>query len=261
MSAVVVADRARERGAATYRSVYVWHWPIRAMHWLAALSILVLAVTGLYIGRPYFMTGGQASDHFLMGWMRFIHFAAAGVLVATAIVRIYWLFRGNRFERLTALFPVRPRDWKHMLQQVRFYLLIRPEDAPHYLGHNPLQQLSYTGIYLVAGIMVVTGFALYGLHDPGGFFYTTFGWVSGVLGGWQVVRFVHHVFTWVFLIFLPIHVYLAIRADVTEREGSLSAIVSGYRFVRSDVDFVDEDAAEEVMAQPEPWPEHPGGGA
>lgn len=35
-----------------YRWVYRWHWTIRAMHRLAALSLLVLIVTGSYIGRP-----------------------------------------------------------------------------------------------------------------------------------------------------------------------------------------------------------------
>ena len=90
-----------------YRWVYLWEWPIRAMHWAAALSIVVLVVTGFYIGQPYFFTHGEASKHFLMGWMRFLHFTAAGVLVATAIVRVYWLVAGNQFERWTALFPVR----------------------------------------------------------------------------------------------------------------------------------------------------------
>ncbi len=42
-----------------------------------------------------------------MGCARLAHFIAAGVLVATAVVRVYWLFAGNQFERLTALFPVR----------------------------------------------------------------------------------------------------------------------------------------------------------
>src|SRR5512146_3451202 len=89
-----------------YRWVYLWEWPIRAMHWLAAGSIVALAWTGFYIGRPYFITSGEASAHYLMGTVRFIHFVAAGVFVATAIVRIYWLFAGNQFERLGALFPV-----------------------------------------------------------------------------------------------------------------------------------------------------------
>ena len=46
--------------------------------------------------------------------------------------------------------------------------MIEPEQAPHYIGHNPLQQLSYTVIYVVAVVMVVTGFAMYGQANPGG---------------------------------------------------------------------------------------------
>jgi len=220
--------------------VYLWEWPIRAMHWAAALSIVVLVVTGFYIGAPYFVTGGEASAHYLMGWMRFLHFTAAGVFVATAIVRVYWLVAGNQFERWPALLPIRKHDWVNLFKQVKFYLMIQPEKAPHYLGHNPLQQLSYTGLYAVAAVQVVTGFAMYGQSRPGGLWYTLFGWVVPLLGGIQVVHFVHHVFTWIFLIFIPIHIYLALRADLLERTGTISSIISGGRFVRSDQKYVDE---------------------
>jgi Ni/Fe-hydrogenase b-type cytochrome subunit len=223
-----------------YRWVYLWEWPIRAMHWTAAASLVVLVVTGLYIGKPYFMTGGEASDHFLMGWVRFLHFAAAALLVMTAIVRIYWLFMGNRYERFPALFPVRSRDWANLVRMVKFYLMIKPEQAPHYLGHHPLQQLSYTMIYGLAAVMAITGFALYGQSNPGGFIYGATNWIGALFGGMPVVRFVHHVGTWGFLIFIPIHVYLAIRADLLERTGVMSSIVSGGRFVPSDRKYVDE---------------------
>ena len=223
-----------------YKWVYLWEWSIRAMHWAAAGSIGVLVVTGFYIGRPYFMTSGEASAHYLMGWMRFLHFAAAGVFVATAIVRIYWLLAGNQFEHWRALFPVRKQDWINAFKQVKFYLMIQPEKAPQYLGHNPLQQFSYTGMYAIAAAQVVTGFAMYGQSRPGGLWYTLFGWVVPVLGGIQIVHFVHHVLTWAFLIFVPIHIYLALRADLLERTGTISSIISGGRFVRSDVKYVDE---------------------
>jgi Ni/Fe-hydrogenase 1 B-type cytochrome subunit len=94
---------SREKGNFTW--VYLWSAPLRAMHWIAAVCVVTLVVTGFYIGRPYFMTSGEASAHFLMGRVRFIHFTAAAVLVMTGIVRVYWLFAGNQFERLPALFP------------------------------------------------------------------------------------------------------------------------------------------------------------
>lgn len=224
-----------------YEWVYLWERPLRFMHWIAALCLVALAVTGLYIGRPYFMTSGEASDHFLMGWVRFVHFVAAALLVMTGIVRVYWLFMGNRFERLAALFPVRPRDWVNLWRMVKFYLMIRPEEAPKYLGHNPLQQLSYTGIYAVTAVSVVTGFAMYGQANPDGFFYGAFNWVNVLLGGATITRFVHHVATWVFLTFIPIHVYLAIRSDHLERTGTISSIISGGRFVNVEETYVDAD--------------------
>jgi Ni/Fe-hydrogenase b-type cytochrome subunit len=210
------------------------------MHWIAAACIVVLVVTGFYIGKPYFYTSGSASDQFLMGRFRFAHFTAAGVLVATGILRAYWLFAGNKFERWKALFPIRKGDWVNMFKVARAYLFIRQEEAPQYLGHNPLQQMSYTGIYVLATIQVATGFYLFGLANPSGFFFATFGWVGSLAGGAQIVRFVHHMVTWLWLMFIPIHVYLAVRSDVLHRESTISSIISGNRTVRADVEFVDD---------------------
>jgi Ni/Fe-hydrogenase b-type cytochrome subunit len=224
----------------SHRWVYLWHLPVRAMHWIAAVAVVVLIVTGFYIGKPYFMTSGEASDHFLMGWMRFLHFVSAGVLIATGIVRIYWLFVGNRFEAWRALLPYHRRDWIDMWRVFVKYLLIFPERAPHYMGHNPLQQVSYTALYAIVLVQIVTGFAMYGQSNPDGMIYALFHWIVPVLGGAQIVRFIHHVLTWVFVIFIPIHIYLTVRADALHREGRISSMVSGGRFVREDLDYVDE---------------------
>jgi Ni/Fe-hydrogenase 1 B-type cytochrome subunit len=65
-------------------------------------------------------------------------------------------------------------------------------------------------------------------------------WIAPILGGLQWVRFIHHVTTWAFIIFIPIHVYLATRADIMEKSGTISSIFTGGRFVRSDHPYVDE---------------------
>lgn len=221
-----------------HRWVYLWHWPIRAMHWIAATTIVVLIVSGFYIGRPYFMAGAPSTT-FLLQWVRLTHFVAAGVLVATALVRLYWLFIGNRFERLPALFPVRWRDWVNLVRMVKFYLMVHPERAPRYLGHNPLQQLSYTLTYAVAALMVTTGFILFGQSNPDGFFMHTFGRLAPLLGGMQMVRVIHHVAAWYFPMFIVFHVYLSVRADLLERSGTMSSMISGGRFVPAEEEYVD----------------------
>lgn len=241
MSAQAAPEHITDTGIPGYRWIYLWHWPIRAMHWTAAACIVVLVATGFYIGRPYFAPRpGETADFFVMGTMRFFHFAAAGILVATGIVRIYWLFAGNRYERLSALFPLSRKSLIDLGRVMRSYATMRWESGPHFLGHNPLQQLSYTFLYLVITVQVLTGFSLYGLSQPDGLFY---GWFTSnamlLLGGEPFVRFVHHVLTWVVLIFVPIHVYFAIRADFTSHSGSVSSIVSGGKWVRDDVHYED----------------------
>ncbi len=225
-------------GAPDHHWVYLWHWPIRTMHWIAAACIVTLVVTGLWIGRPYFLGPGTGND-FGLQYVRLVHFIAAGVLVATAIVRVYWLFAGNRFERLPALFPVRKSDWVNLWKMVKFYLMIHPERSPRYLGHNPLQQFAYTFTYLVAGVMAVTGFIMFGEANPQGFFMHTFGHLAPYLGGFQYVRVIHHVATWYFPFFIILHVYLAVRSDLLERSGTMSSMVSGGRFVPIDEHYAD----------------------
>ncbi len=47
------------------------------------------------------------------------------------------------------------------------------------------------------------------------------------------MRYIHHVFTWVFLAFIIVHVYLVLYHDYLEARGEASAMISGYKFVRS----------------------------
>ena len=58
------------------QSVYVYEAPVRLWHWINAFAILTLALTGYFIGSPLQSMPGEASAHFLMGYIRFTHFAA-----------------------------------------------------------------------------------------------------------------------------------------------------------------------------------------
>jgi Ni/Fe-hydrogenase 1 B-type cytochrome subunit len=214
-----------------YRWVYIWGWPLRFVHWTSSLTIVLLALTGMYIGKPYFLVAGEASSHFVMGWFRLIHFTAAGVLVAGTILRLYWFIMGNRYERFGALFPVSRKRLVDIWRTFRSYALIRPQDAPKYLGHNPLQQVAVSLLYLGLLVMIVTGFAMYSQATPGGVLSRAFAWVAPLFGGMPVVRFVHHIITWLIACFVPLHIYLAIRHELLDHGAVVSSIISGGRFV------------------------------
>jgi Ni/Fe-hydrogenase 1 B-type cytochrome subunit len=243
---------SREKGNFTW--VYLWSAPLRAMHWIAAACIIVLTVTGFYIGRPYFMTSGEASAHFLMGRVRFIHFTAAAVLVMTGIVRVYWLFAGNRFERLPALFAVTRKNLRRMGRTARAYVTFQPEQDPM-VGHEPLQQIAYTSLYLMVIVAVITGFTLYGQSNPTGIIFRIFAWVPPLLGGLQHVRLIHHVLAWGFIIFALLHIYFTLRSDYVDRVGRVSSIITGGRYVSTDETYEDYDI-EKVPSRPWPAAEH-----
>lgn len=228
-----------------YRWVYLWGLPIRSMHWLAAGSILVLVLTGLYIYEPFGILGtalGGQPGH-LMATMRHLHFLAAVVLVTTGLVRIYWLFAGNRFERLKALFPLRGRDLKNLWKMIKYYLfLARRGETPEYLGHNPLQQLGYTFVYVVTLLAVLTGFIMFGQALPTGTIYRLTDWMLPVFGGIQNIRLIHHAATWFFIIFVLVHVYLTLRGDRLKGGGLLSSIITGGRYFRPDREYEDDES-------------------
>jgi Ni/Fe-hydrogenase 1 B-type cytochrome subunit len=231
------SPRTEEPGE--FRYVPVWDWQLRAMHWLAVLLIAIMAGTGFLIGSGRFLADGLARESHYLSYLRLVHFVAAWLFLATAIVRIAGLFlASNKFQRWDALFPVRPRDLRNLLQVIQNYLFCRFDRGPHYVGHNPLQQVAYTGIYAVGMAALLTGFALYALYAPDYWLLQPLIWF-GHLVGVQYLRLAHLLIMWVFLAFIPIHFYLAIRADTVEREGAISSIISGGRWCRKGTKFED----------------------
>jgi hypothetical protein len=89
--------------------VYVWQLPVRITHWLIAGSILVLSVTGFYIGTPFIIVSGPAGQHFVMGTIKVIHYYAAIVFTLAVGVRLLWMFMGNKYSRWDKFLPVRER--------------------------------------------------------------------------------------------------------------------------------------------------------
>ncbi|WP_136514160.1 cytochrome b/b6 domain-containing protein [Geomonas edaphica] len=224
---------------AEFRYVSVWDWQLRVLHWFSVFLILVLSATGLLMGSGRLVYSGAEGFTNYLSWLRLVHFVAGWLLLCAAILRIAGLFlASNQFQRWYALFPVRVRDLKNLVQVALNYLFCRFDRPPHYIGHNPLQQVAYTAIFGVGLLALFTGFALYALYDPGNIVFRYFVMFDDLVGV-QYVRLAHQFVMWIFLAFIPIHVYLSVRADTVEREGALSSIVSGGRWCRKGTHFED----------------------
>ncbi len=216
-------------------AVYVYEAPIRIWHWINAFAILVLGVTGYFVGSPLPTLSGEPSDHFLMGYIRFAHFAAAYILLIGFIGRIYWAFVGNSHAREIFLPPIwRPSFWGGVIHELLWYLFLAKEPRK-YTGHNPLAVLAMH-IMFVWGLifMIVTGFALYGEGTGAGSWANTLftSWVIPLFGQSMDVHTWHHFGMWWIILFVMIHIYVAIREDIMSRQSLISSMISGWRSFR-----------------------------
>jgi Ni/Fe-hydrogenase 1 B-type cytochrome subunit len=208
--------------------VYVWEFPVRLTHWLNAVSIVALTITGLYIGSPYIYP--RPEPQFLMGWMRFVHLSFAYLLTIMVVLRIAWGFLGNRYARWNTWVPYSRAHWADIRAAFKYHLFVG-DLPPHAAGHTALGNLTYLLIFIMFFIQIFTGFALLNVSDPT--------WVHWVLGGWlsgiayiSTLHLYHHVFMYILLAFVIGHIYMAWYMDTVERDGVMGSIFGGYKFLR-----------------------------
>ncbi len=216
--------------------IYVFQVPVRIWHWLHALSIFALIITGYLIANPLPSLSGEASDHFLMGNLRLVHFSAAFVFAIGLFVRIYFAMVGNEYSRELLILPVwRGSWWRGLWHELKFYSFMTRKTGKN-IGHNPLAQLfMWLTNILLALFMVCTGFALYSQGTGAGSWADTlFGWVFVLQASSQTVRMWHLLGMWLMLVFIIIHIYMAIRADFASRQNGISAMIDGWRTFKDD---------------------------
>jgi len=219
------------------RKIYVWEVPVRIFHWVNAISITVLIVTGLLITYPpALLRNREAWNTFLMGYIRVTHFIAAYFFVAAMLLRIYWAFAGNKYARLKVFFPFLYKKglkgmWDVIVHDI--FLFSRKENKAQ-LGHNSLAATMYLIMFFMALIMLFTGFGLYA-QNASWWLPRMFSWVSPLLGGDMHTRLVHHTVMWFFVLFIVVHIYLAIFHDVKDADGEVSSMIGGYKFVEEPV--------------------------
>ncbi len=170
----------------------------RIWHWLQALTIILLLLTGLEIHAP--------SRAHLLGFARAtsVHEALALFTVANAFLALFYHLATGAIRQF---FP-QPRDFFSLaLAQVTYYLRGIFTGAPHPFVHEPgrklnvLQQVTYLGVLnVVLPVQVATGVLIWKAQDWAG--------LVNRLGGLHGVATAHVLCAWVFGAFLVMHVYL-----------------------------------------------------
>lgn len=224
----------------SYKRAYIWELGIRFFHWINAFSIAFLIITGFLIAYPpALLTQNEASGTFLMGYVRMIHFFCAYLMVAVMIMRVYLAFSGNKFANWKVFIPFTQKGgFKKIWNVLKYDIFLQNEKEYNFknihVGHNEVAASSYLVMFILALVMIATGFAMYAPNSTW-FFPKLFRWVVPLFDGdEQKIRMVHHFTMWAFIPFIIVHVYLVFYHDWLEGRGETSAMVSGYKFVRSE---------------------------
>jgi len=214
-------------GERTLVHMYVWQVPVRVTHWLIALSLAVLAVTGIYIGHPFLaVSSGPAARHFVTGTVKVVHFYAAIVFTVSALARVLWMFLGNEYSRWYNFLPFR----RGSTGTFKFYVFWQ-RDPPGVIGHNPLAGTAYAAVFFLYFVEIFTGLTLYGVSAHVDSPLRAFAALAPWLGGLQMTRWIHHAGMWLLLGFFVHHLYSAAMMAMVERNGIIDSMVSGYKFV------------------------------
>ena len=215
------------------RRVYVWQLPVRFYHWINAICIVVLAITGYFIGSPLTWTSHmhpEASFGYWFGTIRFIHFVAAFVFFYNFLFRLYWGFVGNKYSDWRNFIPHKKEQFDEAKDVLKVDILQQTHKPLPSIGHNALAGFTYFLTFLMFLFQAITGFGMYAAMSKH-FLPQTFAWVVPLMGGDFAVRQWHHMFMWFFVIFSMLHVYLVFYHDYVEGRGVTSSMVGGWKFI------------------------------
>ena len=208
---------------------FVYSSANRILHWIRALVITGLTITGFYIAKP-FLSPGKSSDELLFAEWAFWHYLFGFILVAGGLIRIYLFFFGKdsngELRSLKDVFSL--KSW---LTQLKSYFFVGELQKKGLYG--PLQFVTYFAITVLVILSSVTGLVLYVYvyhQGLGGFLYEPMDAIGVWMGGLANVRLIHHITMWGFLIFIPIHVYLVIWSAIRFKHGALDVMFTGYDY-------------------------------
>jgi len=234
----------RDTPTKSYKRVYVWELPVRIFHWANVGAIIVLTLTGFLIGDPpAFLSQAEAWNSFWFAKVKVIHFISAYVFFGVMVLRFYWAFVGNEYAHWTAFLPLK-RDFsinkeaiKNIIHVLKYDVLLM-KDKKHHLsdisiGHNFMATSAYVAMFVVGLVLVFTGFGLYS-NLSSWWLPNLFAWVPSFLGGDFLTRQIHRVSMWLILLFIIVHIYLVLFHGWLHARGEVSAMISGFKFVRTE---------------------------
>jgi len=155
-----------------YREYVAWDAPTRIFHWVNALAVIGLLLTGLDILlNDVFQHSGGGKV-----MLKDVHVSFGYVMVVNLLWRFVWAFFGNRYARWRAILPGGPGYLTALRAYTASFLTGEPEQ---YVGHNPLARIAVVVLFVLLLMQAVTGLVLAGTDlywPPFGYWFAS--WVA-----------------------------------------------------------------------------------
>ncbi len=177
----------------------------KVLHAFHMFSMIILGVTGMYLRFPYFTSGRE--------FMRSTHYVFMIIVIVVLVWRVWYAFK-SKTNADWREFAIGKKDLESTGGILKYYGYLS-DDKPHVAKYNVMQKMSY-GLFLVMMVLqAITGLLIWRYQFPliNGSMYDVTAMVIGGTGVW-VLRMLHYVFNWGFIIMSTVHFYLAFSVDV-----------------------------------------------
>ncbi|MDQ5986233.1 MAG: thiosulfate reductase cytochrome b subunit [Syntrophus sp. SKADARSKE-3] len=181
------------------KEIYLHPLPLRVWHWVNALMIMILIVTGIRL-RISGIAALRSHDPYLV-----LHLYAGWAMAASSL---FWFTYAIASGHLRRHFLMKNNDLAGILRQVRYYAIsiFKGDKDPFAPSaeqkYNPLQKLAYGSVMLIiVPVQVITGLC-----------FSHIGILRGFILYWNMAGLldaVHVIVAYVFILYLIVHIYMA----------------------------------------------------
>ena len=213
------------------KKVYLHPLALRIWHWVNALMVILLIITGIQVRIPG-VASLRPQDPALL-----IHRYAGWAMVASWV---FWFVYSLATDNLGRYYLMRRQDFEGIFRQARFYLIsifqgeenpFRPTPDDKF---NPLEKLAYGSIMgIFAPLLVVTGLL-----------FSDILLLRKYILLWNVVGLlnaIHVMGAYVFILYLVVHLYMATLG--TTAFSHIKAMIVGYE---EEPDKPEKEFAQEI---------------
>jgi len=194
-----ISSKANEASRNRVRQRPIHPWPLRLMHWLNVVAIVMMIGSGLQIYDASPLFGFSVPPLFTIGgWLGAgiaWHLAFMWLLLANGFAYLVWGFFSGHFRR--KLLPV---SVAAVLRDLGAAFRLK---LPHKKGvYNAVQRLLYLGVIFAGVVIVISGLAIW---KPVQLWFFT-----DLCGGYFIARYVHFFAMASIAAFIVIHVLLVL---------------------------------------------------